>query len=83
MLKQIFFFNLHESVTFINKWSACDLLEVLADIWQRLGLLDQRLVVVDQCQSDTEQDFRSLVEQAIPNPQDCLQGWREMGVSHQ
>lgn len=51
-----------------------DLLEVLADVWQWLGLLDQGLVVVDQCQSYTEQDFRALVEQAIPNPQDCLQG---------
>lgn len=65
--------NLHECVAFLNKWSVGDLLEVLADVWQRLGLLDQSLVVVDQCQGYTEQDFRALVEQAVPNPQDCLQ----------
>ena len=29
--------------------------------------------MVDQCQSYTEQDFRALVEQAIPNPQNGLQ----------
>ncbi len=50
-----------------------DLLEVLADVRQWLGLLNQGLVVVDQCQSYTEQDFGALVEQAIPNPQNCLQ----------
>lgn len=50
-----------------------DLLEDLADVWQWLGLLDESLIVVDQCQSNTEQDFRALVEQAIPNPQNCLQ----------
>lgn len=67
------FFYLHESVAFINKWSVGDLLEDLADVWQWLGLLDESLIVVDQCQSNTEQDFRALVEQAIPNPQNCLQ----------
>lgn len=56
----------------VNKWAAGDLLEDLADVWQRLGLLDQSLVVVDQSQSYAEQDFRALVEQAIPNPQNCL-----------
>lgn len=55
-----------------NKWAAGDLLEDLADVWQRLGLLDQSLVVVDQSQSYAEQDFRALVEQAIPNPQNRL-----------
>lgn len=65
-------FYLHESVAVINKWSAGDLLEDLADVWQRLGLLDQSLVVVDQSQSYAEQDFRALIEQAIPNPQNCL-----------
>lgn len=65
---------LHEGVAFIHKWSLGDLLEGLADIRQRLGLLNQSLIVVDQCQSHTEQDFRALVEQAIPNPQNCLQG---------
>lgn len=65
-------FYLHESVAFINKWSVGDLLEGLADVWEWLGLLDQGLVVLDQCQSYTEQDFRALIEQAIPNPQNCL-----------
>lgn len=64
---------LHESVAFIDKRSSGDLLEVLADVWQRLGLLNQSLVVVDQCKCYTEQDFRALVEQAIPNPQNRLQ----------
>lgn len=49
-----------------------DLLEGLADVWEWLGLLDQGLVVLDQGQSYTEQDFRALVEQAIPNPQNRL-----------
>lgn len=65
-------FYLHESVAVVNKWAAGDLLEDLADVWQRLGLSDQSLVVVDQSQSYAEQDFRALVEQAIPNPQNCL-----------
>lgn len=51
-----------------------DLLEGLADVGQRLGLLDRGLVVADERQSDAEQDFRALVEQAIPHAQDCLQG---------
>lgn len=55
-------FYLHESVAVVDKWSAGDLLERLADIWQRLCLLDQLLVVVDQRQSYTEQDFGALVE---------------------
>lgn len=33
------------------------LLEGLTDVRQRLGLLDQGLVVVDQRQSNAEQDF--------------------------
>lgn len=61
------FYYLHESVAVFNKWSRSDLLESLADVWQRLGLLDQRLIVADECQSDAEQDFGPLVEQAIPN----------------
>lgn len=65
---------LHETVAVVHKSAACDLLEGLADVRQRLGLLDQGLVVVDQCQSDAEQDFRPLVEQAIPNSQNRLQG---------
>lgn len=71
--RPLFLSNLHECVAFLNKWSVGDLLEVLADVWQRLGLLDQSLIVVDQCQGYTEQDFRALVEQAVPNPQDRLQ----------
>lgn len=67
-------FYLHESVAFVDKWSVGDLLEGLADVWERLGLLDQGLVVLDQCQSYAEQDFRALVEQAIPNPQNGLHG---------
>lgn len=67
------FFYLHESVAIINEWSMCDPLEDLADVWQRLGPLDHSLIVVDQCQSYPEQDFRALVEQAIPNPKNCLQ----------
>lgn len=51
----------------VNKWSRSDLLESLADVWQRLSLLDQRLMVADQCQRDAEQDFGTLIEQAIPN----------------
>lgn len=50
----------------------CDLLEGLADVWQWLGLLNVSLVVVDQRQSYTEQDFWAFVEQAIPYPQNCL-----------
>ena len=68
-----FGFYLHERVAVVNKWSVGDLLEDLADVWQWLGLLDQSLVVMDQRQSHTEQDFRALVEQAIPNPQNGLQ----------
>lgn len=65
---------LHEAVAVVHKGAVCDLLEGLADVRQRLGLLDQGLVVVDQRQSHAEQDFRALVEQAIPNSQNCLQG---------
>lgn len=61
------FYYLHESVAVVNKWSRSDLLESLADVRQRLGLLDERLIVADESQSDAEQDFGSLVEQAIPN----------------
>lgn len=60
-------------MAFIHKWAVSDLFEGLADVWQWLGLLNQSLVVVDQCQSHTEQDFRALVEQAIPNTQNSLQ----------
>lgn len=66
-------FYLHESVAVVDKWSAGDLLECLADVRQQLCLLDQHLVVVDQRQSYAEQDFGALVEQAIPNPQNSLQ----------
>lgn len=65
---------LHEAVAVVHKCAACDLLEGLADVRQRLGLLDQRLVVVDQRQSDAEQDFGPLVEQAIPHSQNRLRG---------
>lgn len=60
-------FYLHESMAVVDKWPLRDLLESLADVWQRLSLLDQRLMVADQRQSDAEQDFGSLIEQAIPN----------------
>lgn len=65
-------FYLHECVALFYKWSVCDLLEALADIWQWLGLLNQILVVMDQSQSYAEQDFRALVEQTIPDPQNSL-----------
>lgn len=68
------FLYLHETVAVVHKCAAGDLLEGLADVRQRLGLLDQGLVVVDQRQSDAEQDFGALVEQAVPNSQNCLQG---------
>lgn len=54
-----------------------NLLEGLADVWQGLGLLDQSLIVVDQRQSNAKQDFWPLVEQAIPNSQNCLQVAKE------
>lgn len=65
---------LHESVAVVHEGAARDLLEGLADVRQRLGLLDQRLVVVDQRQGHAEQDFGPLVEQAIPNSQHGLRG---------
>lgn len=65
-------FYLHECVTLLYKLSVCDLLEALADVRQWLGLLNQILVVMDQSQSYAEQDFRALVEQAIPDPQNSL-----------
>lgn len=68
---------LHETVAVVHKCAACDLLEGLADVRQRLGLLDQGLVVVDQRQSHAEQDFGPLVEQAIPHSQNRLQGGKQ------
>lgn len=48
---------LHERVALVNEGSTSDLLKDLADVWQRLGLLNLKLVVMDQCQSYAEQDF--------------------------
>lgn len=63
---------LHESVAFFHKRAAGDLLEGLAHVRQWPGLFNQSLVVVDQCQRHTEQDFWALVEQAIPNSKNSL-----------
>lgn len=54
---EILFVYLHESVAVLNKRSVSDPFEGVADVRQGPGLLDQRLVVVDQSQSHTEQDL--------------------------
>lgn len=48
---------LHEAVAVVHKRAVRHPLEGLADVRQRLGLLDQSLVVVDQRQGNAEQDF--------------------------
>ncbi len=70
---------LHESVAVLHEGSSGDVFEALADVRQVLRLQDLVLMMVDQRQSHTEQDLRSLVEQTVPDPQNRLRHTHRSG----
>lgn len=58
---------LHKNVALINKRPVSYLFEDLADVGQRLSLLDLSCVVLDQGQSHSEQNLRAFIKQTIPD----------------
>lgn len=65
--------HLHEGVALQSESSTGDLFEALTHIRQRASSQDFRLMVNDECQSNTEKNFGAFVEDTIPDPQNCLQ----------
>lgn len=66
--------HLHEGMTFQRKGSTGDLSEALTHVGQRAGSQDLRLVVHDERQGHAEENLGAFVEEAVPDPQDRLQG---------
>lgn len=63
---------LHEGVAVHGESSTGHLLEAFTDVRQGACSQNLRLMVKDESQSDSEQNFGSLVEKTIPDPQNRL-----------